>query len=74
MWAPQVVMEDSERYKMQRSLSLWVKSETRNPSRAKGSKAGQDQGADSDRGLESIRNILRQIPGVLDQEFLSQDQ
>lgn len=74
MWAPQVVMEDSERYKVQRSLIFWEKSETRNPSRAKGSKARQDQGAVSDRKVESIRNICRQIPGVLDQEFLSQGQ
>lgn len=43
-----------------------MKSETMNPSRAKDSKGGQDQGADSDRGVESITDIWRQIPGVLD--------
>lgn len=67
-------MEDSERYKVQKNLGFWVKSETRNPRRAKGSKAGQDQGTDSDRGLKSIRKILRQILGVLYQEFLSHSQ
>lgn len=36
---------------MQGSWSFWVKSETRNPSRAEGKKAGQGQGTDSDRKI-----------------------
>ena len=51
-------MEDSEWYEMQRSLSFWVKSETRSPSRAEGNKAGQGQGTDSDRRIESVRNTV----------------
>ena len=35
-----------------------MKSETRNPSRAEGSRAGQGQGADQDGRIESVRNIL----------------
>lgn len=60
MWDPQVAMEDSERYKMQRNLSFGAQSKTRNPSKAEGNKSGWDQGADSNGGwgrVESIRNI-----------------
>lgn len=47
-----------------------MKSETRNPSRAEGSTAGQGQGADSYRRIDSIRNIVelgfkRIRPGIL---------
>lgn len=71
-------MEDSERYKMQRNLSFWVKSKTRNRSRAEGNKGGQGRGEDSNVGgggreckkhMVEKRNIWRQVPGVLDQEF-----
>lgn len=51
-------------------LNFCVKSETRNLSRAEGSTAGQGHGADSDRKMESVRNIVeagfsRIIPGIL---------